>query len=237
MIVSSSYYRDSNGFIYKKATSNETTIYLNCLRQPDCLVSMRYSKQTKEAKLLGNHSDLPPDDHVFYKIAFEAHMKEKVKDSKNAHITPLNLYKNALRLEFKGIWLPDGHKSQFLEKLRRTKKYYKTKVPLRKRVYSVDVSTSPIEFVDKNCSLLQVEKVVILPKTINQESAMPGKMPSMKLAEDDLIDFSTPPQSFARSSENNKVTNFVHGKHLVTSLMDQQEFYTPDKMVRSLLKL
>lgn len=145
VIVSSSYYRDNNGFIYKKSTSNDTMIYLNCLRQPDCLVEMRFKKQNSETKLLGNHTDPPPDEHIFYKIAFEAHIKKQVKEPKNAHVTPLNLYKQALQHEFKGIWLPDGHKTKFLEKMRRIRKYNKAKPP-RMRVNATDASTSPIEF-------------------------------------------------------------------------------------------
>lgn len=117
-------------------------VYMNCLRRPTCLVEMRYKKQTNEAKLLGNHTDSPPDDHVFKKIAFEAFLKNEMKDHKNAKITPLNLYKQALRKEFKGIWLPDDHKSKFLEKMRRIRKYNKTKKPSRK---VVDSSTSPIQ--------------------------------------------------------------------------------------------
>lgn len=77
-------------------------------------------------------------------------MKNQARRVDFAKISVLNLYKNALATKFKGIWLPTNHKSTFLAKLRRVRKYEKEKKTMtmtktsRAGTLTLDASTSPI---------------------------------------------------------------------------------------------
>lgn len=145
------YYRDLNGFVYKKSGENQKTVYLDCLRQPNCVAGARYYKDSRELVIFSTHSDEKPDEHLVFKIAFEENLKKEVCKSENAKVSVLNLYKHALGTQFKGIWLPTNHRSLFLVKLRRTRRYEKEKPKVASRktvinrasVLMADVATSP----------------------------------------------------------------------------------------------
>lgn len=152
LLVSVKYYRDHDGFLFKKSGENARTIYLNCLH--DCISGARYHKDTGEIEHFGAHSHEKPDDHEFFRIAFEEFLKKEIRKSENDGISVLNLYKRAKNAN-KGMWLPMNHQRQFLGKLRRIRLYERTEKPkslsqkncansvsiLRK---TVDVATSPM---------------------------------------------------------------------------------------------
>lgn len=82
------------------------------------------------------------DVHLFNKITFEKYLMDQVNDPKNADITPLNLYKQGLKYKFNGIWLPDGHRSKFLAKLRRIRNAARRK-PVKKMNASQKTKPNP----------------------------------------------------------------------------------------------
>lgn len=57
------------------------------------------------------------------RIQCEAFLKMQARSAQQSGQSVLNLYKNALAINFKGIWLPSDHKGLFLAKLRRIRKY------------------------------------------------------------------------------------------------------------------
>lgn len=115
------------GFVYKKSGENSKTIYLDCLRQPNCIAGARYYKDLRELVRFSDHSDEKPNVHLVHKIAFEEHLKKGVCKSENAKMSALNLYKRAKNAQFKGVWLPPDHQTLFLAKLRRMRNYEKKK--------------------------------------------------------------------------------------------------------------
>lgn len=146
------YYRDNNGFIYTKSGENTQTVYLDCFNSPNCLAGARFTKQTGVFTQLASHSDEIPSENIVLKIMFEANLKNEVRKVENAEISVLNLYKRAIVIS-KGIWLPINHKSIFLEKLRRIRKYEKEKgkkVNVRPQIgaklkpATADATTSPM---------------------------------------------------------------------------------------------
>lgn len=146
------YYRDNSGFIYKKSGENPQTIYLDCLNAPNCLAGARYTKETGVFVQLATHSDEKPPENIALKIMFEANLKNEVRKVENGEISVLNLYKRAIVMS-EGIWLPINHKSIFLEKLRRIRKYEKEKAKKEKvqskngsklKSVTVDAATSPM---------------------------------------------------------------------------------------------
>lgn len=152
ILESVKYYRDFEGFVYKKSGENTKTIYLDCLRQPNCIAGARYYKDSRELVRFSDHSDEKPDVHLVHKIGFEEHLKNEVCKSENAKMSVLNLYKRAKNAQFKGVWLPPDHQTLFLAKLRRMRNYEKKEKPKTKnqqnlidraRVQMVDVATSP----------------------------------------------------------------------------------------------
>lgn len=53
---SSKYFRDGDGFVYKKCNENPLTIYLDCLNEPQCLAGARFYKQSGVIEKFGTHS-------------------------------------------------------------------------------------------------------------------------------------------------------------------------------------
>lgn len=148
------YYRDNSGFIYKKSGENPQTIYLDCLNAPNCLAGGRFTKETGVFVQLATHSDEKPSENIVLKIQFEANLKNEVRKVENAEISVLNLYKRAIVMS-EGIWLPINHKSIFLEKLRRIRKYEKEKAKKENiqskngsklKSVTADAATSPMSF-------------------------------------------------------------------------------------------
>lgn len=141
------YYRDNEGFIYKKSGEKAQTLYLDCFNEPQCTAGARFSKQTQEIKKIGTHTDEKPTEHVVMKIAFEANLKNEARKVENAGVSVLNLYKRAISVN-EGIWLPTNHKPIFLTKLRRIRKYEKEKEKHGQRrppaPATVDAATSPM---------------------------------------------------------------------------------------------
>lgn len=145
---STKYFEDEDGFVYKKVNENEKTVYFDCLNEPRCLVAARLYKQAKSLKMFGNHSKFcPPDSKMKMKIHFEEFLRKDVLEGQNVAVSVLNLYKRAIEERYKGIWLPENHRTNFLPVLRRLRNYHKTK-PLKKSNLaapkSKDVATSPI---------------------------------------------------------------------------------------------
>lgn len=146
------YYRDRDGFVYKKSGENSKTVCLDYLREPNCICGARYHKNTHELELISQHSDEKPNEHVIFKFAFEEFLKNESRKSENAKVSVLNLYKRAKCTVFAGIWLPLNHQTLFLAKLRRIRQYEtkeKQKVKSQKNRFNpvsnqtVDVATSP----------------------------------------------------------------------------------------------
>lgn len=146
------YFKGGDGFVYKKSGENPQTIYLDCFNEPNCIAGARFYKQTGHIETFGTHSDEKTDESIIFKIAFETFLKNQARSNEFASTSVLNLYKNALSDNFKGIWLPTNHKSTFLAKLRRIRKYEneKKKVgkvctrPSRATALTSDASTSPM---------------------------------------------------------------------------------------------
>lgn len=162
------YYRDNSGFIYKKSGENPQTIYLDCLNAPNCLAGARYTKETGVFVQLATHSDEKPPENIALKIMFEANLKNEVRKVENGEISVLNLYKRAIVMS-EGIWLPINHKSIFLEKLRRIRKYEKEKAKKENiqskngsklKSITVDAATSP---------MLSAAKTPMVATTANQK--------------------------------------------------------------------
>lgn len=63
--VSLKYYRDVDGFIYKRSGKNQTTMYFDCLTEPDCIAGARVNKKTNEVVHFSDHSD-KPDENLFF---------------------------------------------------------------------------------------------------------------------------------------------------------------------------
>lgn len=146
-LESDKYYRDDDGFIYKKSGENPQTLYLDCFNEPQCIAGARFSKQTGQITKIATDSDEKPTEHVALKIAFEVALKNEVRKVENASVSILNLYKRAIAAN-KGIWLPTNHKAEFLAKLRRIRKYEKEKAKTenrqRRQPEFVDAATSPM---------------------------------------------------------------------------------------------
>lgn len=122
---------------------------MDCFNQPNCVAGARYYKQTGAVVKLGIHTDGKPDEHTVLKISFEAFLKNEARKQENEGITLLNLYKRAMATNFKGIWLPSDHRSSFLVKLRRIRKYGKDKKEGkankgRPKADMVSIGTSPL---------------------------------------------------------------------------------------------
>lgn len=150
-IIESLKYFEVDGFVYKKVNENGTTVYLDCLNQPNCLVAARFYKKEKQFRLLGNHDvDIcPPDDKMKTKIHFEEFLKKHVLEKGNAEVSVLNIYKRVVEDRYKGLWLPENHRQNFLVVLRRirnSKKNIDGKLKLVKNdeLKKCDVATSPI---------------------------------------------------------------------------------------------
>lgn len=149
LLESTKYYRDDDGFVYRKTGENGRTIYLDCLNAPNCLAGARIVKEGNEVLKLGNHTDQKPDEHFAMKIAFEALLKIEARKQENESVSVLNLYKRAIKNN-SGLWLPIGHQQTFLVKLRRIRKYEKERkktqrLNVRRGAIPnmVDVGTSP----------------------------------------------------------------------------------------------
>lgn len=142
------YYRGEDGFVYQKCGENGQTVYLDCMNEPGCTAGARLYKGTGRVETLGTHSDEKPNENVIMRIQFEAFLKMQAQSAQHSGQSVLNLYKNALDINFKGIWLPSDHKGLFLAKLRRIRKYELQKQrnpkPRQNHVSIVDASTSPI---------------------------------------------------------------------------------------------
>lgn len=147
-LESTKYFENDDGFIFKKVNENEKTVYFDCLNEPRCLVAARLYKQAKSLKMFGNHSEFcPPDSKMKMKIHFEEFLRKDVLEDKNAAVTVLNLYKRAIEERYKGIWLPQNHRTDFLSVLRRLRNYHKTKPTKKSNLVEPkckDVATSPI---------------------------------------------------------------------------------------------
>lgn len=154
------YYRDQDGYLYKKSGENSKTLYFDCLRQPNCIAGARYYKDSRELVHFSTHSDEKPDEHLFCKILFEEFLKNEACKSENANTSVLNLYKRAKNHQFKGIWLPNNHQTLFLAKLRRARNYEKTKVALKQSKKTL-VSRAPIQLVDVATSPTVPESLVL----------------------------------------------------------------------------
>lgn len=113
--------------MYKKSRENAKALYLDCLNEPTCIAGARYDKDSHELVVFLTHSDEKPDEHLIFKIAFEAFLKVEARDPTKTNVSVLNLYKHAKNTQFKGIWLPTDHQSTFLAKLRRLREYEKEK--------------------------------------------------------------------------------------------------------------
>lgn len=127
-------------------------MYLDCLRQPNCIAGARFYKESQELVVFGTHSDEKPDEHLLFKIHFEEFLKKDVCKIENSGVSVLKLYKRAKNTVFKGIWLPDNHQTLFLTKLRRLRTYEKKEKPKivakknvvnRIQVQMKDATTSP----------------------------------------------------------------------------------------------
>lgn len=127
---------------------NEKTVYLDCINEPRCLVAARFYKKEKQFRILGNHCEAP-DEKFKWKIKFEAFLKKSVIEEKNAAVSVLNLYKQAAKEHFQGIWLPENHRTTFLEVLRRLRTnrkaaHDKLKKSSRMQTKKCDAANSPI---------------------------------------------------------------------------------------------
>lgn len=194
--MSDKYYRDNQGFLYKKSGENQTTLYLDCLRQPSCISGARYYKKINEVVHLSVHSDEKPDDHLFFKIAFEEYLKKEVCKSENFNISALNLYKRAKNGQFKGIWLPTNHQSLFLTKLRRARNYEKKEKKIENRIQVKDVATSPIQ------SLILQRKTYSTPLQ-NNANATEEKQSSLFIISQ-RITYSTPSKNNTNATQEKK---------------------------------
>lgn len=183
LIISESlkYYRDQDGFIYKKSNENAQTVYLDCFNGPSCIAGARIMKQTGEVIKFSNHSDEKPDEHVVLKIIFEANLMSEVRRPENNAISVLNLYKRSLALN-RGIWLPIDHKSTFLAKLRRVRKYEKSKkenMQIRTVVAATaDVATSPMH-ISSPKTPMQLRTQQLATFVSASTSPMPLKSPNI----------------------------------------------------------
>ncbi|XP_031636858.1 mucin-17-like [Contarinia nasturtii] len=169
--VSEKYYRCDDEFVYQKSGENAQTIYLDCMNEPGCIAGARFYKKDRRVEKFGTHSDEKPNESVIMRIQFEAFLKKQARSAQYAGQSVLNLYKAALAVQFKGIWLPNDHKASFLTKLRRIRKYEvekkdKAKVHQnRDVVLTVDAATSPLT-VDATTS-------PFTPNTIAQATVVP----------------------------------------------------------------
>lgn len=166
---SEKYYRGDDDFIYQKSGENAQTIYLDCLNEPGCIAGARFYKQDRRVEKFGTHSDEKPNENMVMRIHFEAFLKKQARSAQHAGQSVLNLYKAALAVNFKGIWLPSDHKVSFLTKLRRIRKYEvekKNKPKIcraRATVLTVDTATSPFT-----------------PNSIAQANVLPPDIPSQR---------------------------------------------------------
>lgn len=188
--------------MYKKSGENQKTLYLDCLRQPNCIAGANYYKESHEWVHISKHSDEKPDGHLLFKIEFEEFLKNEVRKSENANVSVLNIYKRAKHTQFKGIWLPTTHQTLFLAKLRRIRNYEKKEKPSRQEnptnrvavqmadvatsptilqrvVYSVNVATSPIlslpldnKNVTPSNQSLISQRIAYSPHNISQNSLL-----------------------------------------------------------------
>lgn len=122
---------------------------MDCFNEPRCLAGARFYKGNGRVEKLGTHSDEKPNENVMLRIHFEALLKKQARSAQHANRSVLNLYKAALAVNYKGILLPSDHKTSFLAKLRRIRKYELEKQrnpkPQQNRTLTVgvDASTSP----------------------------------------------------------------------------------------------
>lgn len=224
------YYRDNEGFIYKKTGENAQTLYLDCLNEPSCLAGARYSKQTGEVKKLAVHSDEKPSEHVVMKIIFEASLKNAAREAENHGISVLNLYKRAIAAN-PFIWLPTNHKTCFLTKLRRIRKYEKEKgsvVPA-----TVDVATSPMPSSPRTRS-----QTISNATTSKTPTNMPGKGQTQKSPISASVATSPMPSSSCnRSQINQKVSMSQTPTKIPTPISTASVLSTASKSANGLQKI
>lgn len=120
---SEKFFRCNDGYVYQKSGENSQTTYLDCFNEPGCVAGARFYKGDGRVEKLGTHSDEKPSENVIMRIHFEAFLKKQARLVQHAGQSVLNLYKAALAVNYKGILLPSDHKTSFLTKLRRIRKY------------------------------------------------------------------------------------------------------------------
>lgn len=199
------YYEDANGFVYKRVNENDKTAYFDCINEPRCLVAARVYKQTQQFRMFGNHIEAcPPDEKVKMKIHFEEYLKKAVVDVENAALSVLNVYKQAAEVRYKGIWLPENHRTNFLVVLRRIRSYQKATVgkPKKSRkgqpqAQKCDVATSPMMAADTQ----HQNAVVLSPPSISSSESVSGnKNRSMATTSGTSCDAATSPMVSNRST-------------------------------------
>lgn len=164
--VSDKYFEDERGFVYKRVNQNETTVYLDCVNEPRCLVAARFYKKSKEFRLFGNHlaEICPPDQKMKTKIHFEEFLKKEIERSENASVSVLNVYKQAIENRYNGIWLSENHRQNFLPVLRRIRNYLKTIDGKAKGVKCDEIGKQQFQKASSlitNVSLAQVENSAV----------------------------------------------------------------------------
>lgn len=108
---------------------NGATVYFDCLNKPQCLASAKFYKKNKKFELFFQHAadTCPPDDRMKTKVHFEEFLKKNVVKKENSNVSVLNLYKRAVNDRYKGLWVPENHRRDFLPVLRRLRNSKKSK--------------------------------------------------------------------------------------------------------------
>ncbi|XP_055308404.1 uncharacterized protein LOC129572464 isoform X2 [Sitodiplosis mosellana] len=103
-------FKDAKYNIYRKTTANSRFMYLKC-QGDSCTVNAIYNMIDKTVRFVGKHSKHPTDSNDVLLIEFNSLMRSRALDPKYYHVKSPDLY-NQCVAEFKGIELPEGHRTQ-----------------------------------------------------------------------------------------------------------------------------
>lgn len=235
---SEKYYRSDDNFVYKKSGESPVTIFFDCLNEPKCIAGARLNKRTGLVETFGTHSDEKPDENEVMRIQLEAYLKKQARSAQHVGQSVLYLYKDALAKNFKGIWLPNDHKSNFLAKLRRIRKY---EVEKKKQV-NANVSQNRA-----NAKKIDSANSPITPNTIAQATSQQIPMVSTKdaatspftpntiaqgIGQNDNFDIDSSPSPSPRAPETPLASVLNTADHSVASTSHSSNVEKPTSYVK-----